>query len=344
MTVQTLSVPHAIANRLTVGLRYRFPARFLISWIALLGVCLVAAVVAPSTFSGVSITLVTGLAGCLLVASLGLQLVVMQGALDLSVQGHITLSAAVTLYYLDSLGSIMAVVVALGLCMAISLITGSLITLFRLNALIVTLAVNTIILAAITVWMGQTFSRTGEAPRWLISLSLQSFLGINAIMYVALALAILLAALVGMTRAGRRYVATGNNPRAATMLGLNGNVLAIGGFALAGLFYALAGVLLSGLVQTPGIEVGLPYMLTTIVAVALAGALFNGGPASVSSLVAACLVLQILSQTLSIQELSDGVQAVVQGAILAIAVSLSTILKLSRQGWARARGRLTRVR
>jgi ribose transport system permease protein len=88
----------------------------------------------------------------------------------------------------------------------------------------------------------------------------------------------------------------------------------------------------------------LPYMLTTIVAVALAGALFNGGPASISSLVAACLVLQILSQTLSIQELSDGVQAVVQGVILAIAVSMSTILKFSRQGWARARGALTGVR
>jgi len=291
----------------------------------------------PATFSGPSFELVTGLAGCLLVASLGVLLVVMQGAIDLSVAGYITLSAAVNIHFLAGMGPVLSFVTASAMCVFISLLSGALITLFRLNALIVTLAVNTIIMAVIPLWMGQSFANDGSAPGWLRSIALTNWLGVNAIFWVALLIAIVSAFVMTTTRMGRRYVATGTNPRASKMLGINGTLLAIGGFGVAGLLYSFAGALLTGLVRVPGRDVGAPYMLMTIVAVALAGALFNGGPASISSLVAASLVLQVLDQALALENLSQGVRSVTQGLILVLAVALGTIVDYGRAGLTRLR-------
>ena len=310
----------------------------MVSWIALLAITAVIAVRVPEALSSTSLNLVMGLAGCLLVASLGLMLIVMLGSIDLSVGAYVTLSAAINVHYLAPYGALASFVAAVAACVAISLASGALITVFRLNALIVTLAVNTIITASITLWMGQSFAGDGASPGWLRSIALSDWLGVNGILWIALALASLVAFMLSTTRLGRRFVATGTNPQASKMLGINGTLLAIGGFGAAGFCYAIAGSLLTGLVRVPNKDVGTPYMLLTIVAVALAGALFSGGPASVSSLVASCLVLQLIDQALALEDMSQGVRAVVQGVILVLAVSISVLVTYGRSGFTRLRG------
>jgi len=321
-----------------VAFKYRVPARYLVSWIALITITLVIAVRVPATLSNTSMSLVMGLAGCLLVASIGVMFIVMLGSIDLSVGAYITLSAAVNVHYLASQGALVSFLTAVALCVVISLASGALITVFRLNALIVTLAVNTIITASITLWMGQSFASDGASPPWLRSIALSNWLNVNGILWIALSIAALVAFVLTTTRLGRRYVATGTNPQASRMLGINSTLMAIGGFGAAGLCYGIAGSLLTGLVRVPNRDVGTPYMLLTIVAVALAGALFSGGPASISSLVAACLVLQLLDQALALEDLSQGVRAVVQGVILVLAVSISVLVTYGRSGFTRLRG------
>ncbi|MFV0457369.1 MAG: ABC transporter permease [Actinomycetales bacterium] len=315
----------------------------MVSWIALAVITLAVALRAPATLSSASLNLVMGLSGCLIVASLGLMLIVVQGSIDLSVGAYITLSAAVNVHYLADYGAAVSFVIAVALCVAISLASGALITLFKLNALIVTLAVNTIVTASIALWMGQSFASDGASPAWLRSIALSDWLGVNGILWVALVIAAAAAFILSTTRLGRRFVATGTNPRASRMLGINSTLMAIGGFGAAGLCYAIAGALLTGLVRVPNRDVGSPYMLMTIVAVALAGALFTGGPASISSLIAACLVLQLLDQALALENLSQGVRAVVQGVILVLAVSLTVLVTFGRSGLKRFKTLLTRT-
>ena len=338
-----MTTPATVANprakqAAIVTFKYRVPARYLVSWIALVAITLVIAVRVPAALSSTSLSLVMGLAGCLLVASLGVMLVVMLGSIDLSVGAYITLSAAVNVHYLAPHGALVSFLAAVALCVTISVASGALITVFRLNAVIVTLAVNTIITASITLWMGQSFASDGASPAWLRSIALSDWFNVNGILWIALAIAALVAFVLTTTRLGRRFVATGTNPQASKMLGINSTVMAIGGFGAAGLLYAIAGSLLTGLVRVPNRDVGTPYMLLTIVAVALAGALFTGGPASVSSLVAACLVLQLLDQALALEDLSQGVRAVVQGVILVLAVSISVLVTFGRSGFTRLRG------
>ena len=343
MTTTTPAASPRASDGALVSLKYRVPARFLVSWIALIAITLVVAVRVPAALSSTSLSLVMGLAGCLFVASLGVMLIVMLGSIDLSVGAYVTLAAAVNVHYLRPHGALISFLAALGLCVTISLASGALITIFRLNALIVTLAVNTIITASITLWMGQSFASDGAAPAWLRSIALSNWLNVNGILWIALAIAALAAFVLATTRLGRRFVATGTNPQASKMLGINSTLMAIGGFGVAGLCYAIAGSLLTGLVRVPNRDVGTPYMLLSIVAVALAGALFSGGPASISSLVASCLVLQLLDQALALEDLSQGVRAVVQGVILVLAVSISVLVTYGRSGFTRLRGLGTRT-
>ncbi|MGQ7937625.1 ABC transporter permease [Paraburkholderia sp. D1E] len=322
-------------SRLLVDLRYRLPSRFLVAWVALIAVGLVAAVTTPATYAEPSINLITAVTGVLLLASLGQLLVVTLGSIDLSVGSLMTLGAAVNVHYLGSFGGSGSFLVAVVLCMGISLLSGTLITLFRLNSLIVTLAVNTIVGATLVLWMGQTFSSDGQAPAWLRKLATRYFFNVSAIFVVAIVLSALTAAALLLTRPGRQLVATGTNRRAARVLGVRVNLISLITFAVAGAFYATAGTLLAGFVRVPNADLGMPYMLTTVTAVGVAGALFSGGPASASSLIAGCLLLQVLDQALAIQNFSPGVRLMVQGVVLILAVAANTLALLARQGWQR---------
>jgi ribose transport system permease protein len=155
---------------------------------------------------------------------------------------------------------------------------------------------------------------------------------ISALYVVALLLAGVVAVVVYRTRAGRTVGLTGANPVAARMLGIRVHVVYVLTFAGAGALYGLAGSLTAGFVQAPDATLGVTYQLTTLTAVAIAGAVFGGGPASIGSLVAAATLLPLIDQTLALGDLASGWRVVIQGMLLVLAVAASTLTVLGRAG------------
>src|SRR5260370_29303156 len=78
-------------------------------------------------------------------------------------------------------------------------------------------------------------------------------------------------------------------------------------FAGGGVLYGAAGVLVAGFVGRPGVSIGAPYQLSTITAVAIAGAIFSGGPPTASAVLVASLFLPLLAQSPAIYGSSGGV-------------------------------------
>ena len=335
--LKTAAAPEPVRSDRLADLKYRLAGRYLVSWVGLAAMAVAAALFEPATYRALSLELITALAGCLLVASLGQMLVVMVGAIDLSVPALMTLSAAVSVHYLNALGSVNAVLLAIVLCAGVSAISGSLISFLRLNALIVTLAMNAIVAAALIIWMGQTFSTSGQAPRWLQRLAGSSLFHVSGIFWLSVVVAAVLAGILSWTRAGRKVAAVGANRRAAQFLGTRVNLVCVVTFAGAGVLYGLAGVLVAGLVHIPDPSLGTTYQLTTITAVAIAGTSFAGGPASISSLFAACLLLQLFDQVLTLHNLSAGALDLIQGLLLVLAVSLGTLAQFGGRGYKRLR-------
>lgn len=303
---------------------FRFPTRYRVVWIALAAVIVLCLITAPAVFHTDSISLVFGLAGVLAIASTGQLLVVMTGGIDLSVPAVMTFAGAIIVSQSNSqngkLGA--AIVLAVVISLVIGLINGLLVAVVKLNALIVTLAMAGVILGVSLLWVGPNYSSTGTVPPSLGNFANQNLGPVSVIAFFGLAVVLVVGLALRSTRFGRAYVAAGTNPTAARVIGVRVVRHEIAGYVIAAGLYGIAGVLLAGLLRNPNDSLGNPYQLQTIIAVALGGAALGGGPASVSGTLAACLFLGFVTQYLTVKGYSGGVNELVNGSLLLVAVML----------------------
>jgi ribose transport system permease protein len=87
-------------------------------------------------------------------------------------------------------------------------------------------------------------------------------------------------------------------------------------YVAAAVCYAIGGVALAGLLRTPGVAIGTPYLLGPIAAVVIGGASLTGGLASPLSTFAAALFLRGLTQMLQTMGLPTALQFVVFGVVI----------------------------
>jgi ribose transport system permease protein len=306
---------------------FRFPMRYRVVWIALALIIALCLIACPAAFHTDSIRFIFALAGVLAIASTGQLLVVMIGGIDLSVPAVMTFTGAILVSQSNSqngkLGG--AIVLAIAIALAIGLINGLLVAVVRLNALIVTLAMATVILGVSLLWVGANYSSTGTVPPSLGDFANRNVGPISVIAFFGLGVTLVVGLLLRSTRIGRAYVASGTNPAAARVIGVRVVLYEVSGYVIAAGLYAIAGLLLAGLLRNPNNSLGDPYQLQSIIAVALGGAALGGGPSSVTGTLAACVFLGFVTQFLTLKGYSGGVKELVNGSLLLIAVMLVSV-------------------
>jgi ribose/xylose/arabinose/galactoside ABC-type transport system permease subunit len=305
-------------------------SRYIPVWIANLLLFLIIVITTPATLSATSFSTTLPLVSFLAIAALGQMLVVMTAGIDLSIPNVMTLAAMIVVGVgAGNDGRLpMAIGTALGVAMLIGLVNGFLVSVLRLNPLIVTLAVSQIV-RGYTIEYAATVANEAAVPAGLSSWSTGQFLGISNIFWVAVIIAITLSLLLRFTVAGRRFQSVGANPRAAHLVGIPIKLYVIAAYVLAALLYAIAGILLAGFIRSPTLGLGASYLLAPIAAAVIGGASLTGGLASVISTFAAAFFLTLLNQMLRIQGLSTSLQFVAFGiAILGgMVVSGDRIIK-----------------
>jgi ribose transport system permease protein len=122
----------------------------------------------------------------------------------------------------------------------------------------------------------------------------------------------------------RRPGLASSTTRAAHIAGIGVARYQVAAFALAGVLYGIAGILLSAFIRNPTLEVGTPYLLAPIAAAVL------GGIGRMSSVAGASLFLVHLGQMLKILGISTATQMVVEGIAIALGMVLSQ-LRLPRR-------------
>lgn len=292
-------------------------SRYIPVWIANVLLLLIVIAIAPLTLSPTSFSTTLPLMAFLAIASLGQMLVVMTGGIDLSVPNTMTLAAMITVGIGsgsdERLG--LAIIAALGVSMLIGVVNGVLIGVLRLNALIVTLAVGQVI-RGVGIEYAAGVANEASVPDNLSNWATTQFLGVGSIFWVALAVTVVLALLLRFTVQGRRFRSVGANPRAAWIAGINVRFYSVFAYAVAGMLYGLAGILLAGFIGSPTLGLGASYLLAPIAAVVIGGASLTGGLASVPSTWAAAFFLTVLNQMLRVLGLSSALQFVAFGIVI----------------------------
>ena len=299
-------------------------ARFLPIWLAMAALLVVAALFAPSTLDNASWSYILPYMTILAVAALGQMLVIMQAGIDLSTAGVISLcgNVLVGVSVGSNHGLAVGILVTLGLGALVGFVNGILVGVVRLNPLIVTLAVGQIVLA----WSSK-YARENtislQVPDSLSSWAARKPLGISAVFWTGVAVAVAVALVLRYTTAGRRFQAVGANPRAAWMAGLRVRAHVVFAYTAAGVLYSVAAILLAGVRITIDPAFGASYLLAPIAAVVLAGAALSGGLASATSTWMAALALTFLTEMLLIFGLSAALQYIVFGAAIIVGMLVS---------------------
>ncbi|MEE8406570.1 MAG: hypothetical protein V3S32_05425, partial [Acidimicrobiia bacterium] len=155
----TARAPSSAFTALVVGSRY-MPV-----YLALLVLLVVASIWAPAALSGVALRAVAPLGALLAITALGQMLVIMTSGIDLSIPGTMSLAAVVMVgvgqQSDDRIG--MAILVAIAAAAVVGLVNGILIGGLKLNALIVTLAVGSVVIGVVNRY-GSTFPVQSPVP------------------------------------------------------------------------------------------------------------------------------------------------------------------------------------
>ncbi len=322
--------------------RSRLRMRFAAIWIAMAGLIVFCAIIAPRSLLPSTFLAIIPLAAFLAISAIGETLVLMARGIDLSIPAVITLSSTIVLGFSGGHDEAMlaAVCGALFFATLIGLINGLLIAVFELNALIVTLAVGAITAGA-TLWYRDALPQEARVPPGMAAWGDARFVGLNVSVWVVAALAIILNLVLRKTTVGRHFSAVGANPRAAWIAGIHVAAYQTAAFVVAAFLYGVAGILVSAFIRNPTLKVGEPYLLAPIAAAVLGGTAMSGGIGSMVAVAGAALFLTQLSQTLQMLGLSSALQFVIQGVAIALGMALSGIdfsplLKLATGGRSRA--------
>ncbi len=288
---------------------------------------LIGGIAAPSTVNSAAILSTLPYFAILAVASIGQHLVIQQRGLDLSTAGIMSFAAVIVTKLPD--GSTDPAVVLFFIAAALVVGAGiGAITLLEVPPLVTTIGVNAIL-------FGLTyFVSTGasvQSPMMMVNFFVGRFLFVPTTVWVLLLVAGATVFVLTFTTVGRRFIAVSVNPPAAHAVGIALKTYSVVTYALAGLMYATAAIMLSGYLVSPTVLCGLPYLLGTIAAVVVGGNPLGGvTQGSVVATVIGAFFLTYLAQLVTALGFGGSAEDLADAIIVLSGVALPEITRRLR--------------
>lgn len=305
-----------------VRVQERFP---LIQLVALAAVFAFGVITLPGLGSWVSIRSILVLAALIGLASCGQTLLILMGGFDLGVSGFIVAGGlsvtALNLKYGVSFGT--ALVVALAAAATLGGFAGYICHRFRINPLVVTLAMGSLVVGLVKVQMGE--QANGYPTQWMQDLAMpvtKTFgVGIPPAVVIWVLVIVAFAVFLHRTHVGRNLFATGANPRAADNALINTRRVWMAAFAFSAVTSALVGVLIGGFAGQVVDTGGDAYLFQSVVAVIVGGTIF-GGPGDYTRTAIGAVFITVLITVLVGHGASKAVEFMVYGGIILVAVAI----------------------
>jgi ribose transport system permease protein len=292
--------------------------------VATVGLFAVSYLFASSSVTKGTLLTMLPFASALAIASLGQTLVVMQGGIDLSVAGGLSLYVVILTKYPagDNARLWPAIGIAFLAAIGAGLLNGFLVGRMRLNPIVATLGTNAL-LFGVVLWYTAGIPTTTTAR--LARVGGGVWLGIPAPVYFAVAATVLVTVVAKLTPVGRRFEGVGANELAARTAGLRVTRHQSLAYVWAQLLYCLAAAMHAGIVNQPTAYEGNNYLLPTVAAVVLGGTSLLGGRGNLVATAVAALFLSQLDQFVLALGVSYATRTLVQAGALAVGVALYSV-------------------
>jgi len=292
--------------------------------IALLLACIFFATQSSRFLTSQTLSLVLSQISFVAVIAIGQTLIILTAGIDLSCGFIMALGSIVMTKFAVNYGvpPFLAILCGLAVTSAIGALNGLLITRLRLPPFIATLGMLGIVQAITLIYSGsQTVSGLPDALNFLGS----TFKIFNTPFTFGAVLMLLLFGLawffLTQTAPGRHVYALGNNPEAARLSGIPTTRLLISVYAIAGLLYGIAALILVGRVGAGDPNAGQTENLESITAVVLGGTSLFGGRGNVMGTLLGAIIVGVFRVGLTLAGVNSIYQVLVTGILIILAVA-----------------------
>ncbi len=318
-----------------------------------LGVLLLMAVIlwitAPAFRSPTSIMLLALEAAAIGVVAAGQTFVILTGGIDLSVEAMVSFSGVVAAILIagtniaggqiaHGIASWEAILIAIIAGALVGVFQGLLITKMRMNPLIVTLGVRSILMGVCLVWTrgaGINIQKDGFLT-FITGIITVGTIKIPVPFLIALVLYGLSWFVLKHTKLGRYTYAMGGNETATRLSGINVDLYKMAIYGISGFLAAIGGILVMGRLQSGAYQNGTNMTLTAVAAVVIGGTSLSGGVGGIWGTLIGVFIMRLVEAGLVYLSVPSNAKEIVIGAIIVLAVALDVI----RQGqvpWLRLR-------
>ncbi len=247
----------------------------------------------------------------------GQTILMLTGGIDLSIAMIATASAYITANQ-SSNGTAFAIVVGL----MVGLIAGSLngigVGVFRVNPLIMTLAMAAILLGLFTGWATTIFAGSTRMNDFIRTIGGGNFLG-GRVPWAALVwagVAVLVLILLRRTGFGRNLYALGDNAIASRLSGIRAWQVLVAAYAISGILGSVAGLIVGGRIGSVDLQLVGFLLLPSVAAAVIGGTSIFGGIGTYSGTILGALILGVLQSLLTFLGAGQAVQQVLYGSIV----------------------------
>lgn len=153
--------------------------------------------------------------------------------------------------------------------------------------------------------------------------------GLPISVLILILVAVAMAIVAKRTRFGRYIYATGGNPDAAELSGINTRWLTVKIFALMGFLCALSAVIASARLSNHGNDIGTLDELRVIAAAVIGGTALAGGFGTIYGAIIGALIMQSLQSGMAMVGVDAPFQNIVVGTVLVLAVYIDIVYRKS---------------
>ncbi len=304
----------------SVALRSLLRNQLLVAVAAIVALFIFGELMSPGFLSFGHLMSVLRLSVFLGVVALGQALVVMAGGegIDLSVGAVVSLAVCVaSSLLLGKDGNIpVALLGAIAAGFAIGMVNGVGVSYIGIPPLIMTLAMASVVQGLSLIYTGGY--PNGSAPPLLEALGNGRLAQIPNILLMWIIVIVAATLLLFRKRWGAVLFGVGANGTAAELAGINVRRFRMFVYGVSGAISGFAGFLILGYTGTPYLNLGAPYLMTSIAAVAIGGISLAGGSGSYIGAAIGCILLTTLSSILVALNTTEAVRQIVYGSLVFI--------------------------
>jgi ribose transport system permease protein len=309
------------------------------TFVLLVVLCVVLAVLNPSFLGGANLQNLARLIGIYGIFSVGIGFVIITGGIDLSVGSVFALlGVLLSIFLVDwHWPAALAVIAIVVIATALGFVNGLLVTKVRIQPFIVTLCGLLFYRGLARFVASDETKGFGAAAGFetLQTLATGSLFGIPTPFVILVIIAAIMWVVLHRSVFGRYLFAVGKNEVAARYSGINAELITASAYVICGLTTAIAGILLAFYTNSvsPSSH-GNFYELYGIAAAVLGGCSLRGGEGSVLGLLIGTALLQVLQNLVNLLGIPSSLNFAVMGAVIMAGVVVDQVLR-QRKGEAK---------